>query len=239
MFKNIFSIIFVSLIFCSPVFSQTPLAPVSEQLMANQIGAFLLYNSDGKGVENINNTADNSIGGGYVAIYSTKAGRLNFTLANFGSVEESSVTPVGGRQFTQDTELRIPLDLTFPFGMESSKVYLHGGARFLWQNGGAENPSKFTASPGFGVGFKIPSAIGDSYTGYTYVPRINDSNSLQEHRVYYELYRTLADNPKYRFFSRVTASTGRFDPVPMAINFTSGPMPYYNVRLAIGITRQY
>lgn len=211
------------------------LAPVNaERLMPSQVGAFLLYTGDGNG-----GRTENSIGGGYVGIYSSKIGKVNFSLANFGSVEESSVTPVGGRQFTQDTELRIPLDLRLPFGGESSNVYLHGGARLIWQDGGGAGMGKFTASPGFGVGFKVPSAIGDSLTSYTYVPRINDANSLQEHRVSYELYRPLADNPNYSFFSRVTASTGRFDPIPTPLNFGGAGTPYYNVRIAIGITRKY
>lgn len=234
MIKNIFITLLTIISLNTSLFAQE-LSPVTKRLMDNQVGAFMLYNSDGNG-----GRTENAIGGGYVAIYSPKIGKVNITLANFGSIEESSATPVGGRQLTQVTSLRVPLDLKLPFGGESSDVYLVGDARLLWQSG-VDNRSKFVATPGFGVGFKVPSAIGDSYTSYIYVPSVNTSNNnIQEHRVTYELFRALVGNPQYRFFSRVSASTGRFDPRPAPINFTGAAgTSYYNVTIAVGVTRLY
>lgn len=234
MIKNIF-ITLLAILSLGTVALAQGIAPTAEKLIANQVGFFALYNSDGNG-----NRTENAIGGGYVAVYSPNIGKVSVTFTNFGSIEESSVTPVGGRQLTSDTSVLVPLDLKLPFGGESSNVYLVGNTRLLWQSGDGTNGSKFIASPGFGVGFKIPSAIGDSYTEYIYVPSINAANSnMQEHRVAYSLYRPLNDNPKYRFFSRVTASTGRFDPIPVPLNFTGAGTPYYNVKIAVGITRTY
>ena len=213
----------------------TNLVNTTGQLMANQVGFNMIYNSDGNG-----GRTENAIGGGYLATYSSKVANLKFTLFNVGSLEESSVTPVGGRQFTEEVEVRVPLDLKVPFGGDESTVYLHAGSRFLWQSGGTALRGKFTASPGFGVGFKISSAIGDTYTSYTYVPRINDANSMQEHRVGFEVFRELTNNPKYSFFTRTTASTGRFNPLPVAVNLNpGGPTDYYNVKIAVGISRRY
>lgn len=232
--KFILSVAFL-FIFSASAFAQgSGFSPTVETLMSNQIGFTLIYNSDGNG-----GRTENAIGGGYLATYSTKAGKLNFTIFNVGSIEESSVTPVGGRQFTEELEIRVPLDLQVPFSGENSTVYLHAGSRVLWQSGGPQLNGKVTVVPGFGVGFKVPSAIGNTFTSYTYVPSINDANSLQEHRVAFEVYRPLTNNPNYSFFTRTTASTGRFNPLPTALNFVSNPTDYYGIKIGVGISRKY
>lgn len=233
--KNfIFAVAFVFSFSVTGFAQSAGFSPTAESLMANQVGFNLIYNSDGNG-----GRTENAIGGGYLATYSAKAGKLNFTLFNVGSIEESSVTPVGGRQFTEEFEVRVPLDLNVPFSGDNSTVYLHGGSQFRWQSGGSQFASKFTASPGFGVGFKVPSPMGATYTSYTFVPRINDANSLQEHRVAFEVYKPFGNNENYSFFTRTTASTGRFNPLPTAINFNSDPVSYYNVKIAVGVSRRY
>lgn len=232
--KIILSVAFLFVFSFSAFAQNAGFSPTVETLMPNQVGFNLIYNSDGNG-----NRTENAIGGGYLATYSTKAGKFKFTLFNTGSVEESSVTPVGGRQFTEELEIRVPLDLQVPFSGENSTVYLHAGSRVLWQSGGAALPGKVTVVPGFGVGFKVPSAIGNTFTSYTYVPRINDANNLQEHRVAFEVYRTLTNNPNYSFFTRTTASTGRFNPLPAALNFVASPTDYYGVKIAVGVSRRY
>lgn len=229
--KIIFSFVLATMFFAS-AYAQSTLALKSEQLMPNKVGVFMTYNSDGNG-----NRDENSIGGGYIATYNAKFGKVPFTIFNVGAVQESSATPVGGRQFSQELEARFPLDLQLPFGGDTSTVYVHAGSRFLWQNGGDSLRSKFTVVPGFGAGFKVNLPFGTTYTSYTYVPRVNTANSLQEHRVGVEIYRTLADNPKFGFYTRTTAGTGRFNVLPVAINFSSNQ--YYNVIISVGMTRNY